>query len=113
MDREDSVMSCCLTPSTGPKEDFTAAVGCQVTLKVKGTGVALVHVRYAEKPVASDPPKFPIEKGANMLVIVAEGTKPGALIQLVEACDDATEQILDRFHYDPKNPARGYIVRGS
>jgi hypothetical protein len=105
-------MGCCLKPSTGATEDFTGTTGCVVTLKVDGTGVALVHVRYAEQPVTSNPPKFPIEKDAKMLVIVAEGTKPGTLIQLIEACDDSTEHILDRFHYDPKNPARGYIVRG-
>jgi len=106
-------MGCCLTPSTGAKEDFTGATACQVTLKLKGTGVALVHVRYAEEPVTSDPPKFKIQKDASMLVIVAEGAKPGTLIQLVEVCDDSTDQVLDRFHYDPMNPARGYIVRGT
>ena len=106
-------MSCCLTASTGAKEDFVGAAGCQVTLAVKGTGVALVHVRYAEAPITSDPPSFTILQGASMLVIVAEGAKAGALIQLVEACDGSSEQVLDRFHYDPMNPARGYIVRGT
>ncbi len=106
-------MSCCLTPSTGAKEDFTGTTGGQVTLKVKGTGVALVHVRYAEQPVTSDPPKFEIQKNANMLVVVAEGAKPGTLVQLVEACDSSADNVLDRFHYDPMNPARGYIVRGT
>ena|SRR5438105_1419637 len=106
-------MSCCLTPSTGAKEDFTGATGCQVTLNVKGSGVALVHVRYAEKAVTSDPPTFDIQNGGKMLVVVAEGAKPGVMIQLLEACDDATDQVLDRFHYDPMNPARGYIVRGT
>jgi hypothetical protein len=27
-------------------------------------------------------------------------------------CGGAEEQVVDRFHFDPKNPARGYIITG-
>jgi hypothetical protein len=108
-------MSCCLTPSTTAKENFTATTGCQATLKLKGpagSDAMLVHVRYAGDEVTSDPPEFKIKTGAKMLVVLAEASQPGALLQLIESCDGSNEQVLDLFHYDPMNPARGYIVRG-
>ena len=107
-------MSISLTPSTGAREDFIGEHGGQVTLKVKGSGVELVHARYAEEVINSDPAAFTIQKGTRMLVVVVEGAKAGALVQLIEeSSDDANEEVLDRFHYDPMNPARGYIVRGN
>ena len=47
-----------------------------------------------------------------MLVVLIEASKPGALLSLSEVCAGDGEQVLDRFHYDPKNPARGYVIRG-
>jgi len=47
-----------------------------------------------------------------MLVVLVEASKPGALLQLIESCNES-EQVLNRFHFDPKNPARGYLIRGS
>jgi hypothetical protein len=108
-------MSCCLTPSVTAKEDFTGTTGCQVTLKLKApsdTGASLVNVRYAGDDITASL-QFNIKTGAKMLVVLAEASQPGALLQLVESCDATNEQVLDRFHYDPMNPARGYIVRGS
>lgn len=106
-------MSCSLTISTGAEEDFTGAVGAEVTLGVAGKGVSLVHVRYGDQPITSDPPVFTILDGATMLVVVAEATKPGALVQLLEVCGGSAKQVLNQFHFDPMNPARGYVVRGA
>ena len=44
-------MACCLVPSTTSREDFTAKVKCEVTLKLKGpadAGAKIVHLRYDE-----------------------------------------------------------------
>jgi hypothetical protein len=109
-------MACCLTPSTGTKEDFLGTTGCQVTINLKGPAVAgaeIVHARYAGDEIQSDPPQFTLRTGAKMLVVVAEASQPGALLQLVETCGTGPEQVLDRFHFDPMTPARGYIVRGA
>ena len=106
-------MACCLTPSLTFREDFTGTKGCQVTLKIKGpagAGVALVLARYAGADIT--PPSFTIQSGAKFLTVLVEASKPGTLIQLIETCGAGPEQVLDRFHFDPMNPARGYIVRG-
>ena len=108
-------MSCCLTPSLTSREDFTGKKGCKVTLKLKGpagTGAEFVHVRYGGDEITSDPPQFDIKAGAKMLVVLVEASQPGAMLQLIESCGGTDEQVLDRFHFDPMNPARGYIVRG-
>jgi len=109
-------MSCCLTSSTGAREDFTAATGCEVTLILKGpknTGAQIVHIRYAGTHIDTDPPfQFKVNKGARVLIVLAEASKAGTLLQLIEKCEDGTEQVVDRFYYDPMNPARGYIIKG-
>ena len=109
-------MACCLTPSTTSKEDFTAPVGSDVTIKLKGptgTGAKILHIRYAGGEVDLTPPlQFTVKTGAKMLVVLAEASKPGALLQLIEDCGGGVEQVVDRFHFDPMNPARGYIIRG-
>ncbi len=110
-------MACCLTLSTTSKEDFLGAVGCKVTVKLKasaGAGAEIVHIRYAGDQLDEEEPfQFDIVKGSNMLVVLVEASKPGTLLQLVEDCGAGAQQVLDRFHFDPMNPARGYIVRGS
>jgi hypothetical protein len=109
-------MACCLTPSTTSKEDFTATVKCEVTVKLKGpsgTGAKIVHIRYDEDEIDLTPPlQFTVKAGPKILVVLAEASKPGALLQLIENCGSGSEQVIDRFHFDPMNPARGYIVRG-
>jgi hypothetical protein len=106
---------CCLTPSTTAKEDFVSAIGDEVTVGVKaaaGAKVKILHIRYAGSEVDAEPPyQFKVKAGAMMLVVLVEASKAGVLVQLVETCEDG-EQVIDRFHFDPMNPARGYIVRG-
>ncbi len=97
-------MPCCLTPSTGTKEDFLGTTGCQVTLRLDGPSGAdavIVHARYAGEVIPTDPPQFKVKSGAKMLVIVVEASQVGALVRLVEICDIDSEQVLDRFHFDP------------
>ena len=109
-------MACCLVPSTTSKEDFTATVKCEVTIKLKspaGAGAKIVHIRYDEDEVDSTPPlQFKVKSGARMLVVLCEASKPGALMQLIEDSGSGDDQVLDRIHFDPMNPARGYIIRG-
>jgi hypothetical protein len=108
-------MACCLELSTSFKEDFIGEVNSNVTIKLTGPAGAaaeIVHIRYAGEPVDDEAPyQFKIQPGAKMLVVLAEASKPGALLQLIEDCG-GKEQVIDRFHFDPMNPARGYIVRG-
>lgn len=109
-------MSCCLVPSTTSREDFTAKVKCEITLKLKGpadAGAKIVHIRYDEDEVDATPPlQFTVKSGARILVVLFEASKPGALMQLIEDCGSGSEQVIDRVHFDPMNPARGYIIRG-
>jgi hypothetical protein len=110
-------MACCLVPSTTSKEDFTAKVKCEVTLTLKGpsgAGAKIVHLRYDEDEVDSAPPlQFTVKTGPRMLVVLFEASKPGALMQLIEDCGGGNQQVIDRVHFDPMNPARGYIIRGA
>jgi hypothetical protein len=109
-------MACCLVPSTTSKEDFTSKLGCEVTIKLKGpagVGARILHIRYAGTEVDSTPPlQFTVKSGPKMLIVLAEASKPGAMLQLIEDGGGGDEQVVDRFHFDPKNPARGYIIRG-
>jgi hypothetical protein len=109
-------MSCCLTPSIGAREDFIAKAGCTVTLILKGpenTGAEIVHIRYAGTEIDAEPPfQFKVRKGPRILIVLSEASTAGAMLQLVEQCNDGTEQVVDRFYYDPMNPARGYIIKG-
>jgi len=108
-------MACGLRKSTSFKEDFIGEAGSTITVKIAGpsdAGAEIVNIRYAGEPVDNQEPfKFDIQPEAKMLVILVEATKPGVLLQLVEDCG-GSEQVIDRFHFDPKNPARGYIVLG-
>lgn len=111
-------MACCLRPSTTAGDDFVANVDRTVTIGLRSAGEGgsfkLVHIRYASDQLDEDPPfQFQVRAGSNLLVVVAEASVPGLLLQMIEVCDDGTEQILDRFHYDPKNPGRGYFIAGS
>jgi len=110
-------MACSLTISNAAREDFLGKVGDQVSVKLKapsGKGGEVVHIRYASTEVDSDPPlQFTIKKGPQMLVVLVEASEAGLMLQLIEECDAGGEQVLDRFHFDPMNPARGYIVRGA
>jgi hypothetical protein len=109
-------MACSLTPSTTSREDFLGKAASKVTVKLKGpagTGAEVLHIRYAGSVVDEQEPfEFVIAKGPKMLVVLVEASKPGVMLQLLESCG-ATEQVLDRFHFDPMNPARGYIIRGT
>jgi hypothetical protein len=109
-------MACSLTPSLG-EEDFTAPTGATVTLELRGparSGAEIVHLRYDQTALDDEEPfQFTVKRKQAMLVVVAEASKPGVLLFLVEICDeDGSEQIIDRFNYDPMNPARGYLVQG-
>lgn len=104
-----------LSPTTTAREDFIGKTNATVTVSLSGpanAGAEIVHLRYAGEPVdLEDPFQFKIQPGANFLVVLVEASKPGILCRLVENCG-TTSQVLDRFHYDPMNPARGYIIRG-
>ena len=108
-------MATSLTPSSSPKEDFTGPVGNVVTVKLKGpsgAGAKIVHIRYANDEIDTTPPlEFKLKAGAKIFVVLVEASKPGALVQVIED-GGGSEQVLDRFHFDPMNPARGYIIRG-
>lgn len=107
-------MACSLMPSLG-LEDFTGSAGDQVTLRLKGpasAGAEIVHLRYDHVEQDAEPPfQFTIKRKLALLVVLVEASQPGALIKFIEVCGD-DENVLDRFHYDPMNPARGYLVRG-
>lgn len=107
-------MACALEPSVG-REDFIGKAGDAVSLRVKGpsaSNVEIVHLRYDHSEVdATEPFEFTIKKKLAMLVVLVEASKPGVLVQLIEECDNG-QQVIDRFHFDPMNPARGYLVRG-
>ena len=109
-------MTCGLTPSTTAREDFSATAGCEVTVKLRGpsgAGAEILHVRYSDNEIDMEPPlQFTVKTGPKMLVVLVEASKPGVLLQLIESCDGGAEQVIDRFHFDPMNPARGYIIRG-
>ena len=108
-------MACCLTPSSGATEDFIGDTGCEVTLTLpgpRGTGAEILHIRYAGTEIDTEAPyQFTVKNGRRFLVVLCAASKPGALLQLVEMCGE-NEQVIDRFNFDPRNPARGYIVLG-
>ena len=108
-------MACKLTPSTTATADFLVQTGSKVTLGIKGPSqgrAKLLHLRYGSNELDVTPPyQFTAKSGVHLLTVLVEA-KPGVMIRLTESCGGETEQVIDRFHYDPKNPARGYIVRG-
>lgn len=110
-------MACCLTPSVSGQEDFTGPAGGEITLRLEhdpGVGAEIVHIRYDTDPIDAQPPlQFTIRRGSKMLVVLVEASAPGARLRLVEVCGGGAEQVIDRFHFDPKNPARGYVITGT
>jgi hypothetical protein len=110
------MMGCCLTPSVSGQEDFVGPAGGGITLRLEGdpgTGAEIVHIRYDTDPIDAEPPlQFTIKRGSKMLVVLVEASAPGARLRLVEVCGDGREQVIDRFHFDPRNPARGYVITG-
>lgn len=107
-------MACNLKISTSPTVDFEGPAGASVTLKLTSpdnVDAKIVHVRYAKNGIAQPPFNFTLTAGTNLLVVIAEDTKPGALLQLREDCGDGTDNMLTTFHYDPFNPARGYFIQ--
>ena len=109
-------MPCYLRKTTTGMEDFTAKTGCEVTVKLKGpsgVGAEIVHIRYSSNEIDTEPPmQFAVKTGPKLLVVLCEASKPGALLQLIESCDGGKEQVINSFNFDPKNPARGYVIRG-
>jgi hypothetical protein len=109
-------MPCSLTPSLTGREDFSAPTGAVVTIRIEapaGCSARMLHIRYGKDPIDALPPlQFTVDKGRKILVVLVEASKPGALLQLIEVCGSGKEQVVDRFHFDPLNPARGYIVHG-
>ena len=107
-------MACCLTPSTTIGDDFFAEPGREVTVAIRGpigAGVKIIHIRYAGDQLDETPPhQFTVNEGSRLLTILTEASKGGLPLELVELCDGEPEQILDRFVFDPKNPARGYFI---
>ena len=109
-------MPCCLTRTTTGLEDFTAKTGCKVTIKLKGpsgVGAKIVHIRYNETEIDSQPPfQFTVKKGLKMLIVLIEATKSGVPLRLIESCNGSQDQLIARFHFNKSNPARGIGVRG-
>ena len=109
-------MACCLTPSVSGEEDFTGPAGGEITIRLEsdpGVGAQILHIRYDTDPIDQTPPlQFTIKKGSKVLVVLAEASAPGARLRLIEVCGGGQEQVIDRFHFDPKNPARGYMITG-
>ena len=109
-------MPCFLSPSVSGGEDFTAPTGSLVTLRLQAPpvcGAEIVHIRYAQEPIDAAPPlQFTVLSGRRILTVLVEASAPGAELQLIEDGSGSPPHVIDRFHYDPKNPARGYMVRG-
>lgn len=109
-------MACNLKVDQSGNVDFLGSSGATVTLKLTGpAGVdaEIVHLRYADNGVSQPPFKFTQKSGTNLLVVVVEASKAGALIQLREDCGDGSDNVLSTFHYDPQNPAPGFFVKST
>ena len=109
-------MACAFALSTTGGEDFTAATGAMVTLKIEapaGVDATLLSVQYAAQPIDITPPlQFTVERGLNFLFIMCDASRPGALLQLTEVCSGGGEQVVRVFTFDPFNPGRGFMIRG-
>lgn len=109
-------MSCHLEHSTTGKEDYLAETGSRVTVALKGPAgskARILHIRYGSEEVDPTPPfQFDVKRGARILTVLVEASKPGVMLQLIEVCGGGKRQVISRFHYDPMGPARGYIIRG-
>jgi hypothetical protein len=109
-------MACCLTPSVSGEENYTGPAGGEITLRLEGDsgiGVKILHIRYDTDPIDATPPlQFTLKRGTKKLVVLVEASAPGALLRLIEVCGGGQEQVIDRFHFDPLSPARGYFITG-
>ena len=108
-------MACSLKQSPTGDADFTGTAGANVTITIAGpTGVnvSIVDVRYAGTEISGPPYKFAVKSGLQFLVVLAEASQAGALLELREDCGDGTTNLLTTFHFDPRNPARGFFVKG-
>lgn len=109
-------MACNLKVDPSGSVDFLGSSGTTVTLTLTGpAGVdaEIVHLRYAGTGVSASPFQFTQKSGTNLLVVVVEASKAGALIQLREDCGDGTDNVLSTFHYDPQNPAPGFFIKSA
>jgi hypothetical protein len=108
-------MACNLKLSSTADADFVGNVGSNATLLLTSADdpvADIVTVRYAGQDVGGPPFQFSIQAGMKLLVVLVEATVPGALLELREDCGDGSSNLLDSFHYDPGNPANGYVVKG-
>ena len=109
-------MACSLLPATTGKERFIAQASAVVTLRLQppsGVNAKILHIRYGKDPLDATPPlQFTVAKGRRVLVVLAEASRPGALLRLIEVCGSGKEHVVDAFHFDPFGPARGYLVLG-
>ena len=105
-----------LTRSTSGREHFIGKSGADVTLKIAapdGASCKILHIQYAQDPVDSEPPMIcRISTGHEPLFVLVEAFPAGTLLNLIELDEAGNEQVLDPFHFDPMNPAKGYIIKG-
>lgn len=109
-------MACNLKVDPSGNVDFLGTSGVTVTLKLTGpedVDAEIVHLRYAGTGVSQEPFQFTQKSGTNLLVVVVEASKSGAVIQLREDCGDGSDNVLSTFHYDPQNPAPGFFVKSA
>lgn len=109
-------MACNLKVDPSGNVDFLGSSGASVTLKLTGpAGVdaEIVHLRYGGSGISQPPFTFTQKSGTNLLVVVVEASKAGALIQLREDCGDGSDNVLSSFHYDPQNPAPGFFIKST
>lgn len=107
-------MACSLKQSPTGDADFVGPVGAVVTIELtapNGVVADILDVRYAGNEVAGPPFQFTVQAGLQFLVILAEASQPGALLELREDCGNGTDNLLTTFHFDPQNPARGFFVK--
>ena len=108
-------MACSLKLSPTADVDFVGPKDASVTITLTasaGADAQILHIRYAGTPVTQPPFKFTIQEGIKKLVVLAEASQAGALLELREDCG-GTSQVLETFHFDPENPALGFFVKGS
>ncbi len=103
-----------LKRSNTGREHFIGNPGSEVTVKVTapaGGACEILHIQYATDPVDSVPPMIcRLTGGRKPLFVLVEAFPAGTLLNVLEVDDAGNEQVLDHFHFDPMNPARGYII---
>jgi hypothetical protein len=105
-----------LVRSTSGREHFIGRIGADVQLNVsapEGGRCRVLHIQYADDEIDSEPPLIcHLRAGRETLVVLVEAVPAGTMLNLIEVAPDGSEQVLDPFHFDPMNPARGYILKG-